>query len=156
MPIRRILPAVAVAAAGLAAPAFAQGMDPAEAAIHARQSHMVLQQTFLMPLGGMAQGNIPYDAETAGLAAANLAAVSSVDPFLYFPEGTSSADMEGTRALPAIWEDPEGFAAAWDALDVATAELASVAGNSLEELQGAFGPVGMSCGGCHRNYRMSE
>ncbi|WP_373356724.1 cytochrome c [Pseudoroseicyclus sp. CXY001] len=156
MPAQSRLAAIALALTLPAAPLLAQGMDPAAAAINARQSHMVLQQTFLMPLGGMAQGQIEYDAETAAAAAANLAAVSSVDPRFYFPEGTSSADMEGTKALPAIWENPEGFAEAWAALATASTALAEVAGDGPEALQGAFGAVGAACGGCHRSFRQSE
>ncbi|NDV00616.1 c-type cytochrome [Pseudoroseicyclus tamaricis] len=156
MSARKTIAAFLIATSGLSAPAFAQGMDPMEAAVRARQSHMFLQQVFLMQIGAMVQGNAEYDADTAAAAAANLAAVSSVDPFLYFPEGTSTAEMEGTRALPAIWEDPEAFAEAWEAMDTAASDLSAVAGDGLSALQGAFGPVGMACGSCHRSYRQSD
>ncbi|MDP5360798.1 MAG: cytochrome c, partial [Paracoccaceae bacterium] len=38
-------------------------------------------------------------------------------------------------------------------LAAATATLASVAGDGLDAMKAAFGPVGQSCGSCHESYR---
>lgn len=131
----------------------AQGMDPMDAAIHARQSHMGLQALFIGTLGGMAQEKIPYDAALATAAAGNLAAIAALDYYAYWPEGSGNDQMEDTKALPAIWQDPAGFEGAHEALITATAGLAAVAGDGLDALKAGFGPVGAACGDCHQNFR---
>lgn len=132
----------------------ANHVDPAvTAAIKARQSHMQLFAFNLGTLGGMAQGKIEYDAEKAQVAASNLATLSSVDFSPYFVVGSSNADVSGTRALPALWEDPEGVLAALAQLQAATAGMADSAGGGLEGLQAAMSPLGGACGACHQAYR---
>jgi cytochrome c556 len=132
----------------------ADHIDPAVgAAIKARQSHMQLFAFNLGTLGGMAQGKIEYDADAAQIAASNLDALASVDFHPYFVVGSSSADASDTRALPAIWEDPEGVLAALAKLQGATAERAGSAGGGLEGLQAAMSALGGACGACHQAYR---
>ena len=119
----------------------ANHVDPAvSAAIKARQSHMQLFAFNLGTLGGMAQGKIDYNAEAAQIAADNLAALASVDFHPYFVVGSSNADVSGTRALPAMWEDPEGVLAALAQLQAATAGMADSAGGGLEGLQAPCRP----------------
>ncbi len=128
--------------------------DPAiSAAIKARQSHMQLFGFNLGTLGGMAQGKIEYDAEKAQVAASNLATLASVDFAPYFVVGSSNADVSETRALPAMWDDPEGVLAALAKLQDATAEMADSAGDGLEGLQAAMSALGGACGACHQSYR---
>ena len=90
----------------------------------------------------MAQGKIDYNAEAAQIAADNLAALASVDFHPYFVVGSSNADVSETRALPAMWEDPEGVLAALAKLQGATAEMADSAGGGLEGLQAAMSALG--------------
>jgi cytochrome c556 len=110
----------------------------------------------LGPLAGMARGRMDYDAEVASAAATNLAGIAALDQDRYWVEGSSHDDLEESEALAAIWDDPTGFGERKIALQVATADLAAVAGNGLEYLQAAMGPVGQSCGGCHEDYRLSD
>jgi len=146
--ISAVLGMVATVAVG------ANHVDPAvTAAIKSRQSHMQLFAFNLGTLGGMAQGKTEYDAEKAQVAASNLAALSSVDFSPYFVVGSSNADVSETRALPAIWEDPEGVLAALAQLQGATAEMADSAGGGLEGLQAAMSALGGACGACHQAYR---
>ncbi|MCL4133818.1 UNVERIFIED_CONTAM: hypothetical protein GTU68_021671 [Idotea baltica] len=100
-------------------------------------------------IGSMAQEKIPYDAELAGIAAANLAAVAALDETTYWIEGTA----EGTKALPAIWENMDDFMAKQNGLTQAAASMAEVAGTDLASLQGAMGDLGGACSACHREYR---
>ncbi|WP_333714114.1 c-type cytochrome [Yoonia sp.] len=123
-----------------------------QGAISARQAHMTLYGFNLAPLGAMAQGQMPYDAEVAAAAAANLAAVAGLNEDRYWLEGTDSS-AGNNRAKAEIWSDPEGFAAEIENIAVTTAALAAVAGNGLDEMRAAFGPVGQSCGSCHESYR---
>lgn len=124
-------------------------------AVGARQAHMTLLGFNMGPLGGMAQERIPYDAKVAQTAATNLAALASLSHDRYWVEGTDDA-MGGTRAKPEIWTDAEGFAAKVAALSETTAALAMVAGDGLDAMRGAFGPVGQSCGSCHESYRTPQ
>lgn len=71
-----------------------------------------------------------------------------------FPEGSN---VEGSESLPAIWEKPEEFQAAIDKLVTATANFKEVAGSGdRAAIGGAFREVGMSCRGCHDNFRQSN
>lgn len=133
--------------------ALGGGHSDANPAVTARVNVMELYGFHLGILGGMAEGKVDYDAAAASAAANNLLALASLDQSAWWPAGTDNASIEGTRALPKIWEDFEGVSAKGQAFGEATANLASVAGDGLEALQGAIGPVGRSCGGCHREYR---
>ncbi|MEO0992071.1 MAG: cytochrome c [Pseudomonadota bacterium] len=127
--------------------------DANSAAVKARKAHMGLYGYNLGPMAGMMRGNVPYDAEVAGAAAKNLAALAAMDQSRYWLEGTDTEAIEGTRALPAIWSDAVGYEAANAKLAEAAAALAEAAGNGEEAFKAAFGPVGQSCGGCHEDYR---
>lgn len=138
--------------------AFAEShVDPAIAgAIKARQSQMTLYAFNLGVLGGMAQDKIPYDAGAASAAAANLVALLSLDQSRYWPEGSDNASVDGTRALPAIWQDEAGVGEKAGALKEAVAAMDAAAGMDLDSLKAAMGPLGGACGGCHKAYRQSE
>lgn len=69
-----------------------------------------------------------------------------------FPDG--SLEGEETEALPGIWEDWDGFTAAAETLQTATAELVTaVEGGDGDAIAAAFGEVGGACRNCHDNYR---
>lgn len=95
---------------------------------------------------GILQGKVPHTAHLPVHANA-LAELAKIAPAL-FPAG-SGAD---TDALPAIWENPDDFAAKLAAFeDAATNLAAAVAAGD------AIGPVarqlGQACKGCHDDYR---
>lgn len=71
-----------------------------------------------------------------------------------FPKGSDTGD---SKALPAVWSDPAGFAAASKAANEAYDKLA-VAGGSGDyaAMATAFGDVGKACGGCHTKYRVKQ
>ncbi len=129
-----------------------------EAALKARQSHMQLYAFNIGLLGGMAKGEIDYNADAASAAATNLAALAKLDQSRYWPEGSSTLDLspDQTAALPDIWDDDSEIGAKAMALVEATAAMESAAGNGLDSLRGAIGAVGESCGGCHKPYRQSD
>lgn len=71
-----------------------------------------------------------------------------------FPEGSAVGDSE---ALPAIWENPEDFAAAIDEAEKATAEFATaVEGGDKATIATAFREVGSACKGCHDRFRLDD
>jgi len=122
--------------------------------VEARQSLMHLYAFNLGLLGGMAKGEIEYDAEAAGAAASNLAALAATDQTRIWAEGTDNATLgDSTEALPAIWENSDDFAAKRTALVEASATMADAAGGGLDGLRGAMGALGGACGGCHKAYR---
>ncbi|MBQ2263347.1 MAG: cytochrome c [Loktanella sp.] len=121
-------------------------------ALTARQAHMGLYGFYLTPLGQMAQETIPYDAQTAAAAAGNLAAMAAIDQSAFWVDGTDSS-IETSRARAEIWTDPDGYLQVKQGMAEATEALALVAGDGLDALKGAFGPVGQSCGACHQTYR---
>lgn len=149
------IPAAILGLAGMAV-ADSHVSDEVAGAVNIRQSHMSLYGFNLGPLAGMARGRMDYDAEVAGAAAANLAALAAMDQGGYWVEGSSNDDLEESEALAAIWDDPTGFEERMMALQLSSADLAAVAGNGLTELQAGMGPVGQSCGGCHEDYRISD
>jgi len=155
-----MLKKISLVFAGLAAAATtafaASHAGPNAGAIDARQSHMKLYAHNLGVLGGMARGKAEYDADAASTAAANLAALASMSQQGYWPQGSDNFEDDSTRALPALWTDFAGAAKFGGDLAMASKNLASVAGNGLEALQGAMGPVGGACSGCHKAYRAPD
>jgi cytochrome c556 len=126
-----------------ALPAFAEG--EVDAAIKARKAQMTLFAFNLGPLGAMAKGTLPYDADMATKAATNLAILAKMDQSGIWLEGTDQMSAENTRALPDIWENMD----AADAMQVA-------AGTDLVSLQAAMNGLGGACGACHKVYRAPE
>lgn len=145
--------AIALAALVVAGDASAQS---AEDAVAARQSQFKLLAFNVGPLVGMAQGNIDYDAAAAQAAADNLAAVVSLDQSRMWPEGTDTMSMDGTRALPSIWDDPDDFVAKLTALRDGVTALQAAAGQDLNALRGALGGVGGACTACHEANRQPQ
>lgn len=153
MPQLRILSSVIVAGSlflGLSAQAGGHGGNPA---VSARQGQFQIISLNIGVLGQMARGNVEYDADAALAAAANLAAMGQLDQQFFWPIGSDNASIEGTRALPAIWENTDDVFRIWSEFGTAAAALAEVAGDGLEPMQAALGPVGAACGACHDTYR---
>ncbi len=155
MTYSRIIGATAIAASLLAVQAMAasHGQTPQQAAVKARQATMTLYSFNIGVLGAMAQGKADYDADAAMAAAGNLAKLTSTNQATIWIPGTSNADMQGTRALPAIWQEGSDVGAKAGAVAEAAAAMADAAGNGLDALQAAMGPLGQACGACHRSYR---
>lgn len=71
-----------------------------------------------------------------------------------FQEGSA---VDESEALPAIWEETEKFAAAIAKAEEATAAFkVAVASGDKEAIGGAFRNVGMSCRGCHDDFRVAH
>ena len=126
-------------------------------AVKARQSHMSLYAHNLGILGGMAKGEVAYDADTATSAANNLVSMSTMSHVGYWTPGTSNAELgEETRALPALWEAGSKAGEYGGDLAKAAAALAAVAGDGQEALGPALGGVGKACGACHKAYQQPK
>lgn len=128
--------------------------SPAETSHEAREAQMHLHAINMGQIGPMAQGEIEYDAAVAQTAADNLHHLAQMlDSPIYWVPGSAQGEVEGSRALPAAWENPDDLNAKIVALEEATAALQSSAGTDLESLQAAVQGVGQACGSCHDTYR---
>lgn len=139
-----------IALSAIAVPANAQNSNPA---VGARQGHMQVMSLNLGILGNMARGNTEYDADVAQAAADNLVAMGTINQRFYWPEGTDSESYEGSRALPALWEDQAALYEIVDRYAPASEALADSAGQGLDVMRGAIGPVGAVCGDCHEAFQ---
>jgi cytochrome c556 len=75
----------------------------------------------------------------------------------WFPAGTGQDVLHKTRALPAIWEKPEDFAAKDRNLQEAAQALKAAADSGdLNAIKARFDDLGKTCKACHDNYRAEE
>ena len=153
--MRYLLPAALILALG-AGFAQSQGGSDKPAPVKARQGIMQNYAFSIGTLGGMAKGEVEYDAQAAQAAADRLVALSSLPQTGYWPEGTSSDDLEGVKALPAIWENMDDFTSGFDTLNEAAMVMAEVASDGQQAVAGQMQPLGKSCGACHEDYQMSD
>lgn len=149
------LTTLAAIAATAALPLIAHA-DAKEDALEAREGYMKMLAVNMGALAGMAKGEIAYDEAAASTAAANIQALTQYTlPALFIPD-TAVGQLEGTAALPAIWEKPEDFAAKYAGL----AEAAAGASDAVKGGQGNVGPVvqklGGACKACHDDFRKAE
>jgi len=146
-----------LAAAALSSVAFAGshgGKLPAS--VKARQAHMQLNAHNVGVLFGMVKGEVEYNADLAKGAAGNLVALSGLNQMTYWESGTDSDSVDGSRALPALWENIPDAIAKGEALNAAAVTLAGAAGDGLDALKAGIGPVGKACGACHEDYQLSN
>lgn len=153
MTLTKTVLAATLALGTLATGALAQDRNPA---VDARQGHMQIMSLNLGILGNMARGNTDYDADVAQAAADNLVAMGTVSQRFYWPEGTDSESYEGSRALPALWEDQALVFEISGRYSPAAEALAAAAGQGLDQMRGAVGAVGAVCGDCHEAFQQER
>lgn len=144
----------ALAALGIGATAaLAQDLP---APVKARQGQFQVMALNIGVLGNMARGNTEYDADQAQTAADNLVTMSRIDQSFHWPQGTDNFQLDGTRALPAIWENLPDVIEKWQAFGAAAEGLAEVAGDGLDPMRAQLGEVADTCSACHDEYRESD
>ena len=104
-------------------------------------------------LGNMAKGAADYDAAAATAAADKILELASVDAATLWVEGTDNTVVPKSRVKPEMLANLDDALAKHEAMKVAAAAMQSAAGEGLEALQGAMGPLGGTCGDCHKVYR---
>jgi cytochrome c556 len=118
-----------------------------------RQSAMTLIGKYFGPLGGMAQGRVPFDAKLVQRNADYLNALAQM-PWDGFDPSTKN---EKSRALPAIWEQPDKVKDAAQRLQSEVGKLQSVAKEGDESaIKAQIGAVGKACANCHDNFREKQ
>ena len=151
--MKKLSAVLAMAAAlGLGTPALAA--DEPENVIKYRQAVMKAIGGHMASIAGVVKGEVSYTDHVA-IHANSINAMSKAVTAV-FPKGTDNGSYK-TAALPKIWEDWAGFEKAAQALDTASANLASVAASGdKQKLAAAFGDLGKACGGCHKPYRVKQ
>ncbi|MBI3043505.1 MAG: cytochrome c [Betaproteobacteria bacterium] len=137
------------AGVGYALDAYAQAKP--EVLVKQRQAVMILHGKYWGPLGGMAKGKVPYNAEIVARNARFLDALSQMPWDGFHP---STKDAQNTKALPAVYDDPAKFKEAQDRYRAAIGKL--VAAGDEGAFKAAAGEVGKSCGGCHNDFRAKK
>ncbi|MBU2871639.1 cytochrome c [Colwellia sp. E2M01] len=139
-----------VATTSMAQPASSE--KQAAKATELRQSIFKLLGSNMGPLGAMAKGKAPMNAEAVET---NATRINQLSLMLadYMRTDTSKFDVK-TEALPKIWQEAEHFSKAIENLTTASAALV-VAAKSNDEgaIKKAIGGVGKTCGGCHDDFK---
>ena len=102
---------------------------------------------------GMAGGRTEYDAAAAQTAADNAVLLAQISQSRYWPPGSDSDAVEGTNALPALWENFPDVIEKLNAVTAAALELQAVAGTGLEPMGAAATALNNACNACHKAYR---
>ncbi len=125
----------------------------AEAVITFRQSLLQLLASNMGPLGAMAKGDIPMNADVIGKNAGRINYLSAM-MHDYFALDTSNYDIE-TAAKEKIWANQEDFSSKIDDLVEASANLQKIVENNQENnFRKGIGAVGASCKACHDEYKI--
>ncbi|MDA1100780.1 MAG: cytochrome c [Proteobacteria bacterium] len=157
MKMLKALRIAGVALAVMAVPAAGAQAADMDRPVAARQAVMKLNGFYMGQLGGMAKGEMAYDAKVAEGAANGLLALAKLDTSSMWIKGSGN-DVLGTktRAKPEIWSTYPDVANKSKALKAALEDLVKVAGTGLEGLKGGIGAVGKACGGCHKPFRAEK
>ena len=148
--IGTLLPAAVI---GLVISATATAQAKPEQMVKQRQAAMTLQGKYFGPLGAMAQGKAPYNAD---LVRRNAAFLDALDKMAW---GGFAASTKGVKsaALPAVFTDTAKFKEAQDRLQSEISKLVSLSKSGDEAaVKAQLGAVGKSCGGCHENFREKQ
>ncbi|TAK65524.1 MAG: cytochrome c [Betaproteobacteria bacterium] len=144
---------LSAAVMGLVISATAAAQAKPEQLVKQRQAAMTLQGKYFGPLGAMAQGKAPYNAELVRQNAAFLEVLAKM-PWDGF--AASTKDVK-SATLPAAYTDTAKFKEAQDRSQSEISKLVSVSKSGDEAaVKAQLGAVGKSCGGCHENFREKQ
>ncbi|MCB2136098.1 MAG: cytochrome c [Rhodobacteraceae bacterium] len=151
--MKRISIAATILALTVGGVAMAQDA-PFKMQIKARQGIMAYRALNLGVLGGMAKGEVAYDAAAAQKAADNLVTTTQIDASMLWPEGSDNSANPASTADAKAWTAEADMGGKNKAFVDAAMAMQAAAGTGLEALQSAMGPLGGSCGGCHKAARI--
>jgi cytochrome c556 len=138
---------VLVAAALVATGAYAKG-DRTDPNAIARSQTMQAIGGAMKVLGGMAGGDVAFDAAAASAAKDALVAAAQGAPAAFMTQGGEDPASESKADIWANWDD---FAAKATALSNAATALDV---SSAETIGAGMGAIGGTCKDCHSAYRM--
>jgi cytochrome c556 len=153
--MRKTLSAVAILATLFTCSAIAKEASSekhAKTSTEFRQALLQLVRSNMGPLGGMAKGQIPYDADAMQKYGLRIQQLGTMLPD-YFETDTRKFSVK-TDAAEDIWENMNDFnSKAQDMVDAATS-LQSVAAEGDEaKFRAAIGAIGSTCKACHDKYK---
>ena len=127
---------------------FAQAKP--EVLVKQRKAAMTLMGKYFGPLGRMAQGKAAFNSDIVARNAGYLEVLDKM-PWDGFQASTRNVK---SRALPAVFDQPEKFKEAQQKFQAAVDKL-SAASKGVDEdaMKAAMKAVGQACGGCHKNFR---
>jgi cytochrome c556 len=135
----------------MAGSAFAQAKP--DVLVKQRQAGMTLIGKYFGPLGGMAQGKVPFNAQVVQRNADYLATLSQM-PWDGFDPSTAN---EKSRAKPELFKETQKVKELIDRFQGEVKKLQSVAKSGDEAaVKAQIGAVGKSCGACHDAYREKQ
>jgi cytochrome c556 len=115
-----------------------------------RQAVMRVIAEKMIPIGGMARGDIPADDALFTKSATDLVTMAGMATEGFMPQGVPN----GSRSLPAIWENWDDFEQkAQDFQQAAQAVADAAQSGGVSAAQSLVQPLAQTCGGCHRTYR---
>lgn len=148
--MKNIVTGSILVAIGLSMASMVQAQVKPETLVKQRQAAMTLQGKYFGPLGGMAQGKVPYNANVVARNAGFLDALSHMPWDGFAP---STKDLK-SGALPAVFSDTAKFKEAQERLQSEVAKLVSVSKDGDEAaVKAQLGATGKACGGCHETFR---
>jgi cytochrome c556 len=141
--------AIAAIAMGAAAGAALAQAKP-DVLVKQRQAAMTLFGKYFGPLGAMAQGKAPFNAQTVQRNADYLATLSQM-PWDGFHPSTAG---EKSRAKPELFKETDKVKELANRLQSEVKNLQTVAkGGDESAIKTQIGAVGKVCGNCHDSYR---
>ena len=130
----------------------ASSLKHAKYSTELRQSLFSLLGSNMGPLGAMAKGKAPFDAEKAEKHAVRINQLSLMIAD-YSRTNTTKFNVE-TEALAKIWQEADKYSDSVTKLTEASVTLIAAAKSKDEAaIKKAIGGVGKTCGGCHDDFK---
>lgn len=149
---RTVVAAAAVIALGAVAGAAMAQVKP-EVLVKQRQAGMTLISKYFGPLGGMAQGKVPFNAQLVQRNADYLAALSQMPWDGFDP---STADVK-SRAKPELYKEMDKVKGLIERFQGEVKKLQTAAKSADEAaIKSQIAAVGKACGACHDPYREKQ
>lgn len=124
----------------------------AATAVTFRKSVLQLVRSNMGPLGAMAKGNIPMDADVIALNAARIEFLGDM-MHDYFALNTTTYSVD-TDAKDSVWANHDDFTSKVNDLVTAAANLQELVANNQEsDFRKGIGAVGATCKACHDEYK---
>lgn len=150
--IKAVVAASTIILATTAVADTAKDLKHAKKATHYREAIFTLLGTNMGPLGAMAKGKMPMDAQSVEKYATRINQLSLM--IADYSKTDTSGFKVKTEALDKIWKQPEAYAKRINDLTNASAALQTAAMSADESaIKKAIGGVGKTCGGCHDDFR---
>jgi cytochrome c556 len=143
--------AVAIALGAAAGAALAQAKP--DVLVKQRQAAMTLISKYFGPLGAMAQGKAPFNAQTVQRNAEYLAVLSQMPWDGFHP----STEGQKSRAKPELFKESDKVKELVERFQGEVKKLQTAAkGGDESAIKSQIGAVGKACGACHDRYREKQ